>query len=577
MVKPIPASDLKADSVISRLQTTANAFATITQELDLDIVLQLIADSARQVANSKYAALGIVNDQGVITSFITSGLSTQERELIGELPKGHGLLGILIKEGKPVRVRDITKDPRRCGFPPNHPPMFSLLGMPVSIGGKIVGDLYLTDKIGKPEFDDEDEWWLTLYARQAAIAIVNANLYNKSQQAQRNAQALAEVVGSLNHFTQPLALFDQISKATCQILGLPAAAVFLLDTRAGRFPLQIGTGLQQNRGDDVFLPLEGSIAGQVLDLGRSVVVTDLHQLDEVYMPYLASGQLPRSLMVVPIYQNGKINGVLEAYSQVARQFTPDEVALLEAFAVKASLALEKANLYQQKEEFLSMTAHDLRAPLTAIKMSVGLLADNLPDDFPPLLLQLVENISRNSQRLDNLMEDLLDLNRLEHGGVQLKLDRHEAGEIVRAAINSLTPLFEERGQTLSFNSRADHYWIEADRKRMDQILVNLLSNAHKYAPLGGEVEVSLEINGDSVEIKVKDNGPGIPLEEQSLIFDRYYRRPIHEQGSKISGTGLGLPITRNLVELHGGKIWVESTPGNGTSFFVQLPLAVSEN
>jgi signal transduction histidine kinase len=269
--------------------------------------------------------------------------------------------------------------------------------------------------------------------------------------------------------------------------------------------------------------------------------------------------------------------VVEAYSQVARQFVPDEIALLEAFAVKASLALEKANLFRQKEEFLSMTAHDLRAPLTAIKMSTGLLADNLPENFPPLLLKLVDNISRNSQRLDDLMEDLLDLNRLEHGKVHLNLARCEAGELVKAVVTSLTPLFEEKLQHLTFIASEQECWIEVDRKRMDQILVNLLSNAHKYTPSNGTVTVALEAAGSSVVIKVSDNGPGIPLNEQSLIFDRYYRRPVHEQESKISGTGLGLPITRNLVELLEGKIWVESTPGVGTTFFVQLPQVTSEN
>lgn len=293
------------------------------------------------------------------------------------------------------------------------------------------------------------------------------------------------------------------------------------------------------------------------------------------MPFLETGHLPRSVIVVPIRQNGKIIGVIEAYSQVIRHFSQDDIVLLEAFAVKASLALEKATLYQQKDEFLSMTAHDLRAPLTAIKMSVGLLAVNLADNFPPLLVQLIENISRNSQRLDNLMEDLLELHRLEHGGVQLKLGQEEVGEMIKAAVSSLSPVFEDKSQNLVYTSAGKEYWIEVDRKRMDQILVNLLTNANKYSPPGGNVVVSLVEAVRVVIIKISDTGPGIPLEEQGLIFDRYYRRPVHEQRKNVSGSGLGLAITRNLVELHGGKIWVESTPGNGSTFFVQMPLEYS--
>jgi signal transduction histidine kinase len=564
--------EIKPDSLVARLQTTADAFVSITQELELNAVFQLIADTARLVANSKYAALGIVDDQGVITSFITSGISKEQRELIGELPRGHGLLGILIKEGRPLRVRDISKDPRRSGFPPHHPPMTSLLGMPVSIQGKVVGDLYLTDKIEETDFNDEDEWWLDLFARQAAIAIVNAKAYEKTQQAQHQAQALAEVIGSLNEFTQPLPLFRQISMATCQLLNLPSAAVFLLDERAGRFMLQTGLGLKNNSPDETSLPVEGSIAGRVLEENETIATGEINQLPVPYVPVLASGQLPRSILVVPIRQYGRINGVIEAYSAVDRQFTPEEKALLEAFAIKASLALEKAHLYQQKEEFLSMTAHDLRAPLTAIKMSAGLLQVSLPENFPPLLMQLIDNITRNSERLHNLLEDLLDLNRLENGNIQLNLTTIDIGELIASVVSTLNPLFEEKSQTLMLEPAPEAIELQADRRRMEQILTNLLVNGSKYTQPGGKVEVSLERNDGQAIIKISDNGPGIPLEEQAMIFDRYYRRPVHEQGSKISGTGLGLPITRNLVELHGGKIWVESQPGQGTTFFIRLPL-----
>lgn len=574
MTNPSDNPEIKSENLVARLQTTANAFVAITQELELDAVFQLIADTARLVANSKYAALGIVDDDGLITSFITSGISKEQRESIGALPRGHGLLGILIKEGRTLRVQDINKDPRRYGFPPNHPPMTSLLGMPVSIEGKVVGDLYLTDKIGEADFTDEDVWWLNLFARQAAIAIVNAKAYEKTRQAQTQAQALAELIGSLNQFTQPNLLFQQISKATCQLLNLPSAGVFLLDERAGHFVLQAGVGLERNSNDGTYLPINGSIAGQVLDLNATIAVEDTSKLPEIYVPNQASGQRPRAVLVVPIREYGRINGVIEAFSNSARQFAPEEKSLLEAFAIKASLALEKANLYKQKEDFLSMTAHDLRAPLTAIKMSAGLLSASLPENFPPLLLQLIDNITRNSERLNNLLEDLLDLNRLENGNIQLNLTTIDIVEFITSIVSTLTPLFTEKSQTLTFEQVNPGRLIElkADRRRMEQILTNLLVNANKYIQPGGKVEVKLEELEDHIVIRISDNGPGIPLAEQAMIFDRYYRRPVHEQGSKISGTGLGLPIARNLVELHGGRIWVESQPGQGTTFSIRLPL-----
>jgi signal transduction histidine kinase len=392
---------------LDRMQAILDACVNITSQLDLATVLQMIADSAREVAGADYAALGLVGKDGLIVQFITSGLTKQQRELIGEPPRGHGLLGVLIRQGKPLRVPKISADPRSCGFPPNHPPMSSLLGVPVEVHNHVVGDLYVTDKIGADEFNEDDELWLSIFARQAAVAVQNANLY------------------------------------------------------------------------------------------------------------------------------------------------------------------------RQKEEFLSMTAHDLRAPLSAIKLSAGLLETSLPPNVPPALKQLAANIGRNSERLNDLLNDLLEITRLEHGNIRLKTERLELGELVAATLHTLSPLFAEKEQEVRLDRTPHLLWLYADRARLQQVFVNLLTNANKYTPLRGHIEISFALQGGKVIITVADNGQGIPPDEQAHIFDRYYRRPVHDAANPILGSGLGLPIARMLLELHGGHIRVESTPGAGSRFMVELPL--SEN
>src|SRR4051812_19601510 len=145
----------------SRLAETlvplSDALADLAAERSLSRVLQRIADLACEVVGARYSALGVSDDAGRITQFITSGLTPSERAAIGPLPRGHGLLGVLIREGKPVRAAKIGRDPRSSGFPPNHPPMTSLLGVPVNLSGHVLGDLYLTEKLGADEFDDDDE------------------------------------------------------------------------------------------------------------------------------------------------------------------------------------------------------------------------------------------------------------------------------------------------------------------------------------------------------------------------------------------------------------------------------------
>jgi signal transduction histidine kinase len=164
---------------LTRLQALDEAGKAVVAELALDRVLQRIVEVAARVVQARYGALGVADPDGYLTEFVTTGLSPHERELLGPLPRGHGLLGVLIREGRPLRVPAIGHDPRRVGFPPNHPPMTSLLGVPIRARGRVVGDLYLADKIGAPEFSEDDQQTIERLAAHAGIAIENARLYDQ--------------------------------------------------------------------------------------------------------------------------------------------------------------------------------------------------------------------------------------------------------------------------------------------------------------------------------------------------------------------------------------------------------------
>jgi len=167
----------QGQTVRAQLEALDAASRTLTAELALDQVLQRIVEIAAHISGARYGALGVVGPDGYLSDFITTGLSAEERERIGALPRGHGLLGLLITVGRPVRVPHITRDPRRIGFPPHHPPMTSLLGVPIRVRNEVVGDLYLTDKEGAPEFSEDDQRLIELLAAHAGIAIENARLY----------------------------------------------------------------------------------------------------------------------------------------------------------------------------------------------------------------------------------------------------------------------------------------------------------------------------------------------------------------------------------------------------------------
>jgi signal transduction histidine kinase len=169
---------VRSDDALYALDAATRAIAG---ELDLDKVLQLIVDRVRGLVGSRYAALGIVDDHGQIELFITSGITAEERAAIGPLPRGHGLLGTIIRDGVPLRIPEIAAHPESYGFPPNHPPMHSLLGVPVRVAGETIGNFYLTDKIGQPAFAGDDQELVEMFAVHAGIAIQNARLHQRVQ------------------------------------------------------------------------------------------------------------------------------------------------------------------------------------------------------------------------------------------------------------------------------------------------------------------------------------------------------------------------------------------------------------
>jgi len=235
-------------------------------------------------------------------------------------------------------------------------------------------------------------------------------------------------------------------------------------------------------------------------------------------------------------------------------------------------------LEQMKSDFLSVISHELKTPLTVINAAAGLLHEEEVCAHSPTASRLIDNIQRNTGRLLSLVSDLLDMASLEGGQVQLDRQPLELSEVIWEAAAAIRPLAEGKQQQLTLPSWSDLLIVEADRRRLEQILVNLLTNAVKFTPAGGAIQVAVQRIGSQegnillsrtpyVLCSVSDTGPGIPLSEQPHIFDRFYKGSERRSG----GTGLGLSITKSLVELHGGRIWVESEVGKGSTFYFTLP------
>src|SRR5579871_1612364 len=231
------------------------------------------------------------------------------------------------------------------------------------------------------------------------------------------------------------------------------------------------------------------------------------------------------------------------------------------------LEAARAELERQRDEFFSSVSHDLRTPVAEIKAAIGVVLANEPENMPPTLHRLLGNIDLAADELTKLIEDLLEIARLQAGRVTLWRAPIDVRDVVLRAAHAIEPLTVERRQTLDVLQPETPVIAEVDGDRLGRVLRNLLANAQKYSSEHGRIVVRLEEDAERVRISVADDGPGIRPEDQERIFERFYR----VSGSAAVGTGLGLAIARGLVELHGGTLSVTSAPGSGSTFTVSLP------
>jgi PAS domain S-box-containing protein len=288
-----------------------------------------------------------------------------------------------------------------------------------------------------------------------------------------------------------------------------------------------------------------------------------------------SGRLQRdpSLITVPMRAQGRTIGVIRFTTDDAGDYGDDDVALAQELADRAGLAVETARLYEasqravyDREQLMAWVSHDLRNPLSTIAMATELLLRSSAPEQTDKARRAAGNVQRAVARMERLIHDLLDLARIESGGLPLERGHHDLAQLVAEAIDLHAGIAAEKQLTLVNESRSAP--ISCDRERMLQLFSNLVDNAVKFTPAGGSIRLGAEAVAGAVKAWVADDGPGIPEAERAKIFDRYW------QGRRDrKGVGLGLAIARGVVEAHGGRIWVESPPGQGARFCLTLPSA----
>ena len=499
-----------------------------------------------------------------------------------------------------VVIPDVLDDPdyvigsmaARTGFR-------SALAVPLVRDAKSIGAI----GIGRPEpggFPDTQIALLQTFADQAVIAIENARLFTelqaRTEQLTRSVgelKALGEV-GEAVSSTLDLdtVLTTVVSRAT-ELAGMDGGSVWEYDATREEFYVHATDRLPAEVVDVLRSTPIGKGQGA---LGRLATTGEPVEIGDI----AAEGRYPRdvrdalvgcgyrSVLTVPLVREDRLLGALAVHRKMAGAFPRETVDLLARFATQSALAIQNAQLFREiedksrqievasrhKSEFLANMSHELRTPLNAIIGFSEVLHERMFGEINDRQAEYLRDILESGRHLLSLINDILDLSKIEAGRMELSPDEFHLPTAVENTLTLVRERAQRRSIALASTVDAQVATIHADERKVKQVLLNLLSNALKFTPEGGRVDVRTRVIDGHARISVTDTGVGIPQDEQAAVFDEF--RQVGSAARKAEGTGLGLAISRKFVELHGGRIWVESRPGVGSTFAFSLPLAAAD-
>jgi signal transduction histidine kinase len=538
----------------TRLRSLLDAVAAVTGELSLDAVLQRLVEVAVELTGAHYGALGVIDRSGSqLERFITTGVDDETRTTIGDLPRGRGILGVLIRDATPLRLHDIADDPRSVGFPPNHPPMRSFLGVPVILRGVAYGNLYLTEKEGGEDFTDEDQELVTLLAAQAAVAIENARLYESATQWSRQLESLIEVGNALARETELDRILDLVARRLLELLEARLVTVLL---PAGEDELRFAAAAGEGGAELVGTTMSssGSKSGRVLERRRSERVDSVLEDPEVNRE-VTRRLAARSGLWVPLVARERAIGVIGVYDKLGAdpRFSDGDLRLAETFGSRAAVAVDLSQrvardalrrvveAQELERRRLARELHDETGQaLTSILLALRPLEDALEKE---------ENRAALAELRELVVATLQDVRRL---AVELRPKVLDDFGLVPALERLADSFGEQTGLVVDFESRAGAERFPAEVETaiyriVQESLTNVVKHAHAQ-----RVSILVTRKAGALAAVVEDDGRGFDPAEK--------------------GGGFGLEGMRERVALLDGRLAVESGEA-GTTLVAEVPLS----
>jgi signal transduction histidine kinase len=363
-------------------------------------------------------------------------------------------------------------------------------------------------------------------------------------------------------------LLSRIIHAAADITNAGAASIMLYDDASRQLNFQVATDLDLQTMRGLVVPLEGSIAGWIVANRQPVRISNVHTDPRFYQAVeKKTRRTTDSILGVPLIAKEKIVGVLEAIDKCAGEFTASDEDLLSVLGAQAAVAIENTRLFQQSD-LIAEFVHELRTPLASIGTSTYLLLR--PEISPEQRQQMIGNIHEETLRLNTLAASFLDLARLESGRVQFHLSRFELLPMLEECRQTMQGKADENQISIQIKVPQDLPPVEADRDKLKQVVLNLISNAIKYNNPNGSITICAGLGDSCWTLSVSDTGLGIPERSLPHLFEKFYRVGAYE--NKAPGTGLGLAICKQIVSGHGGSIEVRTRLGQGSTFTLHIPI-----
>jgi signal transduction histidine kinase len=578
----------QAQDRADQLATLSEVSVAMSSTLNLDVALQQVMRRAVEILHAEAGSLLLVDPKGKELTFEVV-LGPTGKELLGaKTPVGKGIVGTVAQTGMPLIVNDVAADPRwNVAF--DEATEFKtkdILCVPMVAHEQVVGVIEVINKQDGTVFSEEESNLLMSFGAQAAIVIENAQIFTRTD------KALAERIQEL----QTLQVFDQSLQTSLELsVVLDISLTHLMDSlgismgligvvrhnegEAGVYLLaQHGMPTEMGRYKKDPWPLNRGILGRVARTGELAWVNDITQAEN----YVPKNHRARSLLVVPVMREDRVIAVMDLESTDPDYFTSEDVAFVKLLASHAAIAIDNAQLFEQvreaneaKTEFMNIASHELKIPMTSIKGYTKLMQMGAGGSLSDQQKEFLQVIISSVDRMAGLVNDLLDVSRIEAGRIRLEITDVQIQDVIKEVIETVQTQIDKKCQKLTVDVAEDLPELRADYNRMIQIVTNLVSNAYKYTPEGGEIGVIAQsYNNEEIEegimVTITDTGYGISEEDQAQLFTTFFRSADQNIRDE-PGTGLGLSITKNMIESHGGELTFESELGRGSSFTFTLP------